>query len=103
MSTLWIREYTNVGFAGSPAGGFGALPIAMEPGTDQTPVTFSSEAKSDAVAAGTRFVGMIADAAFHYLVGPNPTATTDMLKVPANTLIFIGVTAGDKISAVAAA
>jgi hypothetical protein len=104
MATLWIREYSNTGDAGSSRGaGAGKAQIAQEPGTDQTAVTFSTSAQSAAFASGTTYIGIIGSAAFHYVVAANPTATTNALKVPADTLIFVGVTAGQKIAAIAAA
>lgn len=108
MSTLWIREYSSVPLVntvttggGTAFGGSAAVP--MEPGADQSPVTFSTSNQSAAFANGTTYIAMIADAAFHYVVGSNPTATTNALKVPADTLVFIGVTAGQKVAAIAAA
>lgn len=99
MSTLWIREFPN---ARGGAGGH-ALQMPHEPGTDQTPVTFSTSAASAAFAGGTRFIGFIADAAFHYVIAAAPVATTSHLKVPANTLVFVGVAPGQKIAVIAAA
>jgi hypothetical protein len=95
MAKLWIREFKGLARNGSAQ-------VVLEPGTDQTPVTFSTSAQSAAFIAGTTMVGMIADAAFHYVVADNPTATTNALKVPANTLIHIGVAAGQKVAAIAA-
>lgn len=108
MSTLWIREYAGVrearSVAGTAEGGSSPVPIPNEPGTDQSPVTFTGTAgQSAAFAEGTTFVRIIGNAAFHYLVASNPTATTSHLKVPADTHVDIGVRAGLKISAVAAA
>lgn len=96
MSTLWIREYSGLARGGSAQ-------AVQEPGTDQTAVTYSTSAQSAAFAAGTTVIGIISDAAFHYVVAANPTATTNALKVPADTLVYVGVTAGQKIAAIAAA
>jgi hypothetical protein len=96
MAKLWVREYNALARSGSTQ-------AAMEPGTDQTPVTFTTSAQSAAFATGTTYIGIIADAAFHYVVGSNPTATTNALKVPADTLIYVGVTPGQKIAAITAA
>jgi len=96
MATLWIREYKALARNGS-------VQAPSEPGTDQTPVTFSTTTQSAAFAAGTTYIGIIASDAFHYVVGADPAATTDALKIPADTLIFVGVQAGQKIAAVAAA
>jgi hypothetical protein len=107
VATLWIREYSTVPqveadtAAASTRTGDGQ-PMAQEPGTDQTPVTFTTSAQSAAFSAATQYIAMIASAAFHYVVGANPTATTSALKIPADTLVYIGVPAGSKIAAIAA-
>lgn len=96
MATLWIREFASV-FAAS------ALGAPDEPGVDQTPLTYSATASSAAFAAGTRYIGIISDGAFHYKVGSGAiSATLSNLKVPANTLYFMGVVPGHKIAAIAA-
>ena len=102
MSTLWIREYATVGAASSDlnAGSSGNLPIALEAGTDQANLTFSTSAASAAFAATTRYVTIYSDASFHYVVAAAPTATTAALPVPAYTHWTIGVTAGEKIAAI---
>lgn len=96
MATLWIREY------GTPPQITGA-PIAPEPGTDKTPVTFTTSTQSAAFSASTKYIAIIGSAAFHYVIGDNPTATTAALKVPADTLLYMSVEAGDKIAAILAA
>lgn len=99
MATLWIREYSSL----TETGDGDQVPIAFEPGRDQAPLTFSTSAASAAFAGGTRYIGIIGSAAFHYKVAETPEATTNMLKVPADTLLFIGVQGGHKIAAIAAA
>jgi len=104
LSTLWIREYSQVGSAPSAVNsGAGNMPVFAEPGTDQTPLTFSTTAQSAAFATGTKFIVIVSSADFHYVVGSNPTATTNALKIPANAPLAIGVTAGHKIAAINAA
>lgn len=107
MATLWVREYSRVAFPPQRPGEsytpVQPAPLAQEPGTDQTPVTFTTSAASAAFASTTSYIAIIGSAAFHYTVADNPTATTSMLKVPADTLLFIGVRPGQKIAAVAAA
>lgn len=93
MATLWIREYD----ASS------ALPIPVEPGLVDQTVTFTTTTQSAAFASRTGLVTIIADAAFHYVVGAAPTATTSNLKVPADTLQTMKVAAGQKIAVVTAA
>lgn len=99
MATLWVREFGDVGGSNNMTN----VPIPAEPGTDQTPVTFSTSAQSAAFAAGTKYIAIIGSAAFHYVVGSNPTATVNALKVPADTLVYVGVTAGQKVAAILAA
>ena len=103
MATLWIREYERLGSAGSQYGGPAAVPAPQEPGTDQTPVTFTTSAASAAFGATTKYISIVGSAAFHYVVGSDPTATTSHLKVPADTMVTIGVAPGQKIAAIAAA
>lgn len=98
MATLWIREYRSI--AGTARG---SAQVPMEPGTDQTPVSYTTTTQSAAFAGSTRFISIISDAAFHYVVAANPTATTNAIKVSANTRLDIGVTGGQKIAAIAAA
>lgn len=98
MATLWIREYSDVG----RVSGVPDVPVAQEPGIDQT-VTFSTATQSVAFDNTTRLVTITADAAFHYVVGDDPTADTGALRVPASTLVMIGVKGGQKISVIAAA
>jgi len=101
MSTLWVRCYSDMPATKDVKGA--PIPVAQEPGTDLTAVTFTTSAQSAAFPAGTQYIGIIADGAFHYVVGSNPTATTAALKVPADTLLFLGVEPGDKIAAIDAA
>lgn len=105
MATLWIREYTTVPdpFVYDRYGtqGVGSA-MAQEPGTDQSAVTFTTTTQSAAFGAGTKYVCIVADAAFHYVVAANPTATTNALRIPAHTPLFIGVQSGHKIAAVTA-
>lgn len=108
MATLWIREYGAAGGVAADAGEYptaGPLtsPIAQEPGTDQTPVTFSTSAQSAAFAAGTRYVTIIGSAAFHFVCAANPTATTSHLKIPADTPYSFGVVPTQKLAVIAAA
>ena len=96
MATLWIREYS------SPPS-IRDTPIAPEPGVDQTPVTFTTSTASAAFGSQTKYIAMIGSAAFHYVIGDAPVATTGSLKVPADTLLYVSVEAGDKVAAIAAA
>lgn len=99
MATLWIREYSTV-----PAAlGGASLQVAQEPGVDQTPLSFTTTQQSAAFAADTKYIEIYGSAAFHYVIGANPSATTGAMKVPVDTPKFFGVAAGQKIAAVLAA
>lgn len=95
MATLWIREYASPPTVRD-------TPVAPEPGVDQTPVTFTTSTTSAAFAAQTKFIAMIGSAAFHYVCGDAPVATTNALKVPADTLLYVSVEPGDKVAAILA-
>lgn len=104
MATLWIREFRYIGKAPISSGQSAGMPVAQEPGeVNPTPVSFTTATQSAAFSDRTQYVTIIGSAAFHYLVGANPTATTDHLRIPANTLWSFGVQAGHKLSVVAAA
>lgn len=68
-----------------------------------SPVTFTgTPGSSAAFAADTNLIGIIADVQFCYKVGTGtPTADTNMIYVPATMLLYVGVSGGDKISAIA--
>jgi hypothetical protein len=104
MATLWVREYSRAArvpyFATDNGGEMMSMP--QEPGTDQTPVTFTTSAQSAAFGVNTRFIAIVGSAAFHYVVGDNPTATTNAIPIPASTPVFVGVTSGQRIAAVTA-
>lgn len=96
MATAYIREYANITFPGSAA-----VQAVMEPGlADQTVSTSGASAQSSAFTVNTRLIALSAPAsqAVCYVVGQNPTATTGALRVPAGSLIYIGVTPGHKIA-----
>jgi hypothetical protein len=102
----WIREYKSlVHAAAQSAPGVVNLvtaQVAKEPGADQAPITFSASVQSASFGADTRFIAIISDAAFHYVVGDDPVATTNALRVPADTPLYLGVDPGGKIAVIAA-
>jgi len=104
MAKLWLREYGEMPQARnkSSMAARASVPLAMEPGLDQAPVTFTTAAASAAFGTGTRFIAATSDVAFHFVVGANPTATTSHLRWPAGIPLWIGVEPGHKISVVAA-
>lgn len=66
-------------------------------------VTFTTSTKSTAFAARTDYIEFICDAAAHYKVGADPTATTSDMLVAANERVYRKVTPGHKIAFVTAA
>ena len=105
MSTLWIREFAVLPHLPGAKPGVSTrdgsgTPIPNEPGLDQSPLTFAASAPSASFASDTRYIIVIADAAFHYVVGDAPVATVSALKVPAETHLSIAVPPGQKIAAI---
>lgn len=101
MSKLWITELQMIGPANS--GAQGQIPL-MPPVNVQTPITMSGTSQqSAALAKGTTFVRLRADAACHIAVGISPTATTNDTPLEANSPEYFGVPAGHKIAVIAAA
>lgn len=96
MSTLYIKEHqTMPQMSGNPQ-------IWAEPaGTEQTPVTVSgTSAQSAAFNTRTRFITFHCDGIMSYLIGANPTAATTNFRVPADQMITVAVTPGDKMAAI---
>lgn len=101
MPKLWITEYS---YAGADASG-SPLPMAAHPpAAVQTPVNVTgTSAQSAAFGSTTRFVRLRADIACHFVVGTNPTATTNDTPLDANSAEYFQVPAGHKIAAILAA
>lgn len=99
MATLYIREFETIPLIGSqPA------QIWAEPGTADQTVTLSGSSQTKTLSATTRYVMMSADGIYSYTVtGPSgtPTATTSMMRVPADNIISFAVpTGGAKIAVI---
>lgn len=101
MATVIVREFSDT------AVGFGhPLPVVAEPAqTDQTITTSATSAPSAAFGANTRLIGISTPAAsaVAYQVGATQGATTVAVagtsqRLPANSLIYIGVRPGYIIS-----
>lgn len=72
MSTMYIREYPDSGIYQQ------GCPLPVEPGTDQTPVTFTATAgQSAAFKNNTKVVRITVDGIASILFGSNPTATAN--------------------------
>lgn len=96
MATAYLREYANIAHTSSMAVQAGAEPAL----TDQTVTTSASSAQSNAFNANTTVLAISTPAAQAVCVafGDNPTATTSNLRLPANSLFFFGVRAGQKVA-----
>lgn len=97
MATLWIREYSSL----AEAGNGGLVQVGQEPGVASQVVSFITSQSSAAFNGATRYIAIYGSAAFHYRVSATPTAVTTDMKVPADTMLYIGVRPADKIAAIA--
>lgn len=97
MAKLYIKEYKELrGVEG------GLAQIGQEPGTAQTPLTFSTAVASAAFGDGTKVIRIVSDANCHLVFGDAPTSTVNEMLVIANTAEYFGVIQGQKVSAIAA-
>jgi hypothetical protein len=94
-SKLYIREYKTITTVGVQP-----VPIAPEPGADQTPVDFSGgAASSQAFATTTHVVRVICDAACSILFGPSPqSASASNALLGAGAAEYFGVIPGEIVS-----
>ena len=101
MATAYVREYGDIGvtWAGK------VVQAPAEPGVaDQTITTSAASASSAAFNANTRVVAVSTAAAQAHCIGFSATpgaaitATTSMLRLPANSLFFFVVRPGDKLA-----
>lgn len=95
MASLYIAEYSQLpNFPGQPQ-------IAPEPAVATQKVTYSTTSASAAFNAQTHYIGITSDGIFSYKVGTgSPTAAVTDFRVPADTILFMAVQAGDKIAAI---
>lgn len=98
MAQVIIREFANVS-------GNTMAQVPQEPAlADQTIATSASSAASNAFNASTWLLGISTPAAsaVAYLVsatpGATPTALVTSQRLPANSVIYIGVRPGDRIA-----
>jgi hypothetical protein len=101
MAKIWITEYTTVG---ADAGGT-PQPIARHPpaAVQAALAITGTSAQSAAFNAATRYVRLRSDAACHFVVAANPTATTDATPLDANAAEYFSVPAGFKLAVILAA
>lgn len=96
MATLYIAEYARM--AQDSAGK--VVPIPGDEVATQAVSYTGTAGQSAAFNNATRFIGITSEGIFSYAVGSNPTATTSKFRVPADTIIYLKVHPGDKISAI---
>lgn len=96
MATLYISEFTTLATHVQT----GTQIAQMPPVAEQTRSISGSTAQSSAFNIATRFVQLHTDAICSISIGSNPTATTSTMRLPADTIIYFGVTPGDKVAVI---
>lgn len=92
MAKAYVTEFTALATRVTDA------PIAQAPPVAEQTVTFTTTTQSSAFNAATRFIRVHTDSICSIAIGSNPTATTSTMRMPADTIEYFGVTAGDKIA-----
>jgi hypothetical protein len=72
------------------------MPVQF-PDTTQA-VTYTTSTQSAAFGASTNLIRVIANADVYLAFGANPTADADDIRVPADTVEYFGVYAGQKVA-----
>lgn len=98
MSKLWITEFQSVGPSNSAVN---AQIPRHPPVAVQVPIVLGASTKSAAFNSETTFVRLRCDAICHYVVGVDPTATTNDTPLDPNNPEYIGVPAGMKLAVIA--
>ena len=103
MATLYIPEFSAEGRDTSA----NLMPVAAAASMNaqQTVTIGASSAASSAFSATTSLVRLHTDAKCNVVFGPNPTATTVMLRMAADTTEYFSVPAGQswKVAVIAGA
>lgn len=95
MAKAWITEYQSAKGLSNEL-----MQVPYKIVNEQT-VTFTTSTQSTAFVTGANMIRIHADAACHYTIGSNPTATTDSIPLNATTTDFHGVDEGEKIALIA--
>ncbi len=97
MATLYITEFSKPAMTVN-----GLIPAASLPTVvaEQTVAISGSSTASAAFSATTSFVRVHTDAICSIEYGSNPTATTAKARMPADSVEYFGVNAGDKIAVI---
>lgn len=70
------------------------------PGVSQNVAFSSSSAQSAAFQSSTSIIQLVATQVCFIKMGSNPTATSSDMYIPANTVVRVGVTAGQKLAVI---
>lgn len=98
MSKFYCREFASMAKVQASKEDIAA---PLEPGVDQAALTLSgSSQQSAAFAEASRFIGITADGIFSYKIGDSPTVTTDMMRVTAGQILYLGIVPGQKIAVI---
>lgn len=102
MSTLNVTEFSG-DFDDAGLRRLAYFEMPYEPAVSTNVVTFTgTPGSSSTFNTNTQFVRLMSDADCHILFGSDPTATTSKEKFQADVEYFRGVTAGQKLSVIAA-
>lgn len=94
MAKLYLTEYGD-----AVAGG--RISIAGEPALkNQAPLAIGSETKSAVFGDSTKLIRVHVDAICSIAIGKTPTATTNSMRLAADTTEYFGVQPGDKLSVI---
>lgn len=74
----------------------------LRPVTTSKVAMSGTSAQSSAIGANIQYVRLVADAACHYNIGVNPTATTSTVYLPANEIETIKISEGEKVAGICA-
>ena len=96
MSKLYITEYSEMLSVGNKA-----IPVPVEPGVEQTPITISgTSAQSAAFASSTLLVRIHSDVVCSLLFSDNPTADVNDKRMSAGDTEYFAITPGGKVAVI---
>lgn len=96
MTTCYINEYPDAAIRQGTA----SPGLDMPPVVSQTVAIGGGSLQSAVWNSKTRLVGVSVDAVASVEFGANPTATATSFRLPANTITFWRVTAGQRMAVI---
>lgn len=99
MATFYVTEFSRSAHDGVGV----AIPAGLEPSHRTQTITIAGTSAQAAEMITRRFVRVHAEAACHYKVSTDPTATTSDTKMAAGQTEFFGIVPGMKIAVIAGA